>query len=91
MSPTYLCREGGRISGAREAASLRVATRLEGIEHRTTRMRSPRTNGFVERMSQLLDECLRVEGPPPFGYSEVTETQGDLHRRLTDCLLLTSS
>jgi len=33
------------------------------IEHRTTKIRSPRTNGFVERMNRtLLDECFRVQG-----------------------------
>src|SRR5262249_23005312 len=36
---------------------------LEGIEHRTTRVHTPRTNGFVERMNRtLLDECFRVAG-----------------------------
>lgn len=36
---------------------------MDGIEHRTTRIRSPRTNGFVERMNRtLLDECFRVRG-----------------------------
>jgi transposase InsO family protein len=34
-----------------------------GIEHRTMRVRSPRTNGFVERMNRtLLAECFRVKG-----------------------------
>ena len=31
---------------------------IEGIKHHTTKVRSPRTNGFVERMNRtLLDEC----------------------------------
>jgi transposase InsO family protein len=34
---------------------------MEDIKHRTTRIRSPRSNGFVERMNRtLLDECFRV-------------------------------
>ena len=36
---------------------------MEDFERRTTKMRSPRTNGFVERMNRtLLDECFRVAG-----------------------------
>jgi len=32
-------------------------------KHRTTRVRTPRTNGFVERTNRtLLDECFRVLG-----------------------------
>lgn len=35
----------------------------DGIGHRNTRIRSPRTNGFVERMNRtLLDECFRLAG-----------------------------
>jgi transposase InsO family protein len=55
---------------------------LEGIEHRTTRVRSPRTNGFVERMNRtLLDECFRVYGRTTW-YIEVPEIQRDLDRYL---------
>lgn len=36
---------------------------IEDIEHRDTKVRAPRTNGFVERMNlTLLDECFRVKG-----------------------------
>jgi len=36
---------------------------MDGIQHRKTRICSPRTNGFVERMNRtLLDECFRVAG-----------------------------
>jgi transposase InsO family protein len=35
---------------------------VKGIRHRTTKVCSPRTNGFVERMNRtLLDECFRVK------------------------------
>jgi transposase InsO family protein len=55
---------------------------LEGIEHRTTRIRSPQTNGFVERMNRtLLDECFRVEGRKTW-YQEPVEIQRDLDRFL---------
>ena len=36
---------------------------LEEIEHRTTRIKRPQSNGIVERLLRtLLDEHLRVEG-----------------------------
>ena len=36
---------------------------LEGIEHRTTKVKSPQTNGFVERLHRtILDEHFRVVG-----------------------------
>lgn len=60
---------------------------LEGIEHRTTKIRSPRTNGFVERMNRtLLDECFRVAGCQTW-YLEPHEIQRDLDRFLENCNL----
>ncbi len=51
---------------------------MQEIEHRTTKVRSPRTNGFVERMNRtLLDECFRVAGRTTW-YTEVAEIQRDL-------------
>src|SRR5262249_54904447 len=51
---------------------------MEGIEHRTTKIRSPRTNGFVERMNRtLLDECFRVSGRTTW-YIDPAEIQRDL-------------
>jgi transposase InsO family protein len=53
---------------------------MENIEHRTTRIRSPRTNGFVERMNRtLLDECFRVKGRQTW-YLQPDEIQRDLDR-----------
>jgi transposase InsO family protein len=53
---------------------------MNGIEHRTTKVRSPRTNGFVERTNRtLLNECLRVEGRKTW-YLEPNEIQADLDR-----------
>jgi transposase InsO family protein len=53
---------------------------MEDIEHRTTKIRSPRTNGFVERMNRtLLDECFRVQGRQTW-YIGVDEIQRDLDR-----------
>jgi len=51
---------------------------IEDIEHRNTNVRSPRTNGFVERMNRtLLDECFRVKGRETF-YLSIAEIQRDL-------------
>ena len=55
---------------------------LEGIKHCTTKVRSPWTNGFVERMNRtLLDECFRVDGRKTW-YLEPAEIQRDLDRYL---------
>jgi len=55
---------------------------LEDIEHRTTKVRSPRTNGFVERMNRtLLDECFRVAGRTTW-YITPEEIQRDLDKFL---------
>ena len=36
---------------------------LQEIEPQATKVRSPRTNGFVERINRmLLDECFRIHG-----------------------------
>jgi len=57
-----------------------VSDRLEGIDHRTTQIRSPQTNGFVERMNRtLLDECFRIDGRTTW-YAEPEEIQRDLDR-----------
>ena len=55
---------------------------IEEIEHRTTKVRSPRTNGFVERMNKtLLDECFRVEGRKTW-YENPEQIQADLDKFL---------
>lgn len=55
---------------------------MEDIEHRTTKIRSPRTNGFVERTNRtLLDECFCVQGRQTW-YIAVEEIQRDLDRFL---------
>jgi transposase InsO family protein len=56
---------------------------LHDIEHRTTRVRSPRTNGFVERMNRtLLDECFRINGRTTW-YITTDEIQRDLDKFLS--------
>src|SRR4029079_9997461 len=51
---------------------------LNGIEHRRTRVRTPKTNGFVERfIGTVLDEFFRVTMRETF-YETVEALQADL-------------
>ena len=69
---------GREFCGRPEAHADELLLGLEGIEHRTTRVHTPRTNGFVERMNRtLLDECFRVAGRTTW-YLEPAEIQRDL-------------
>ena len=73
---------GREFCGKSESHPFELLLPLEGIERRTTRVRSPRTNGFVERMSRTrIDECFRVEGRKT-RYLEPAEVQRDLDRFL---------
>jgi transposase InsO family protein len=73
---------GREFCGREDTHPFELLLAMEGIEHRTTRVRSPRTNGFVERMNRtLLDECFRVAGRTTW-YLEVVEIQRDLDRFL---------
>ena len=73
---------GREFCGKSETHPYELLLAMEGVDHRTTRVRSPRTNGFVERMNRtLLDECFRVAGRTTW-YVEVEEIQRDLDRFL---------
>ncbi len=51
---------------------------LEGIEHRTTKVRRPQSNGFIERLHRtLLDEHFRIKGRTT-RYESVEQMQTDL-------------
>ena len=51
---------------------------LDGIEHRRTKVRTPKTNGFVERFNgTVLDECFRIKMRETF-YESVEALQADL-------------
>ena len=55
---------------------------MEGIEHRTTRVRRPQSNGFIERLHRtLLDEHFRIKGRQKW-YETVDEMQKDLDEYL---------
>jgi transposase InsO family protein len=73
---------GREFCGIKEKHPYELLVAMEGIEHRTTKIRSPRTNGFVERMNRtLLDECFRVAGRTTW-YEDTDQIQADLDRFL---------
>ena len=73
---------GREFCGKPESHHYELLLAVEGIKHRTTKVRSPRTNGFVERMNRtLLDECFRVAGRTRW-YVSPDEIQADLDRFL---------
>jgi transposase InsO family protein len=69
---------GREFCGRPESHPYELLLAMEDVEHRTTKVRSPRTNGFVERMNRtLLDECFRVAGRQTW-YVGIDEIQRDL-------------
>src|SRR5262249_122379 len=73
---------GREFCGRADQHPYELLLAMEGIEHRTTRVHTPRTNGFVERMNRtLLDECFRVAGRTTW-YLEPAEIQRDLDQFL---------
>lgn len=73
---------GREYCGKPDSHHYELLLSMHGIDHRTTKIRNPRTNGFVERMNRtLLDECFRVEGRKTW-YLEPAEIQRDLDRFL---------
>ena len=74
---------GREFCGKPDSHPYELLLALEDIEHRNTKVKTPRTNGFVERMNRtLLDECFRVQGRQTW-YIEIEEIQRDLDRFLT--------
>lgn len=69
---------GREYCGRIESHPYELLLAMDEIEHRTTKIRSPRTNGFVERMNRtLLEECFKVYGRTTW-YLEPEEIQRDL-------------
>jgi transposase InsO family protein len=69
---------GREFCGRPEQHPYELLLALNDIEHRTTKVRSPRTNGFVERMNRtLLDEHFRIKGREKW-YESVEQIQRDL-------------
>jgi transposase InsO family protein len=69
---------GREFCGRPDQHPYELFLQLEGIEHRTTPVRRPQSNGFIERFHRtLLDEHLRVTGRTKW-YETVEEMQNDL-------------
>lgn len=75
---TVLSDNGREFCGRPDQHPYELFLQLEGIEHRTTRVRRPQSNGFVERMHRtLLDEHFRIMGRTKW-YESIEEMQKDL-------------
>lgn len=79
---TVLSDNGREFCGRPDQHPYELFLQLEGIEHRTTRVRRPRSNGCIERFHRtLLDEPLRVAGRTT-SYKSVEQMQEDVDRWL---------
>lgn len=75
---TILSDNGREFCGREDRHPYELFLQLEDIEHRTTKVRRPQSNGFVERFHRtLLDEHLRIMGRKKF-YESIDEMQKDL-------------
>ena len=75
---TAVLTDNGREFCGTERHPYELYLDLNGIEHRRTRVRSPKTNGFVERFNgTVLDEFFRVKMRETF-YETVDALQADL-------------
>lgn len=75
---TVLSDNGREFCGRPDKHPYELFLQLEEIEHRTTKVRRPQSNGYVERLHRtLLDEHFRVMGRTKF-YEGVEEMQTDL-------------
>ncbi len=73
---------GREFCGRPERHHYELMLAMHDIEHRRTKVRSPQTNGFVERMNRtLLDECFRIKGRTTW-YQKPVEIQRDLDEYL---------
>lgn len=75
---TILSDNGREYCGRPDQHPYELFLQLEGIEHRTTKVRRPQSNGFIERLHRtLLDEHFRVKGRTTW-YETVDQMQADL-------------
>ena len=75
---TILSDNGREYCGRPDHHPFELFLQLEEIEHRTTQVRRPQSNGIVERLHRtLLDEHFRIQGRIKF-YESVEEMQQDL-------------
>lgn len=75
---TVLSDNGREFCGRFDHHPYELFLQLEDIEHRTTKVRRPQSNGFVERLHRtLLDEHFRIQGRTKW-YESLGEMQKDL-------------
>ena len=75
---TILSDNGREYCGRHDHHPFELFLQLEEIEHRTTMIRRPQSNGIVERLHRtLLDEHFRIQGRIKF-YESLDEMQNDL-------------
>lgn len=75
---TVLSDNGREFCGRMDRHPYELFLQLEEIEHRTTKVRRPQSNGYVERLHRtLLDEHFRIQGREKW-YESVDEMQADL-------------
>ncbi len=75
---TILSDNGREFCGRPDQHPYELFLQLEDIEHRTTQVRRPQSNGFVERLHRtLLDEHFRVMGRTKW-YESLEQMQTDL-------------
>lgn len=79
---TVLSDNGREFCGRADQHPYELFLQLEGIEHRTTKIRRPQSNGFIERLHRtILDEHFRVMGRTKW-YESIEEMQTDLYEYL---------
>jgi transposase InsO family protein len=79
---TVLSDNGREFCGRQDNHPYELFLQMEGIEHRTTKVRRPQSNGFVERLHRtLLDEHFRIMGRKKW-YESIEEMQTDLDQYL---------
>lgn len=79
---TILSDNGREFCGRPDQHPYELFLQLESIEHRTTKVRRPQSNGFVERLHRtLLDEHFRIMGRTKW-YESIEEMQKDLEAYL---------
>lgn len=79
---TILTDNGSEYKGRPDQHPVELFLQLENIEHRTTQVRRPQSNGIVERLHRtLLDEHFSIKGRIKF-YESISEMQKDLDEYL---------
>ena len=82
---TILGDNGREYCGRPDKHPCELFLQLEEIEHRTTKVGRPRSNGFIERFHRtLMEEHLRIKGRTTW-YETPEEMQNDLDGYLETC------